>query len=364
MTARPLPHIADLAAYGRVPVDIAEGKRLVPLALNESAYPPSPKVGPAIAEATNEARFYSDANWEELCAAIGEVHNIDPAKILIGSGSIELISRLFQAYIGPGDWVVSTAYGYAFFQTATQTAGGLYEAVDEPNRTVDVDLILNAMCGNTKIVCVANPGNPTGTRISRDEIVRLRAGLPEDVILVVDEAYAEFADSLGEQMFDLAETGNTVILRTFSKAYGMAGMRVGWGYFPDAIGLEVGKLLSIGTVPGVGQAAAIAAVRDQDYMKQVRDDVSTIRDQFRDQCRALGIGVDDSYTNFLLLRFRDQEEMVSADEALRAEGIKMRPMAMYGLPHCLRATISVAEDMEFTHQVLSGWAASQHNQTR
>lgn len=357
MTVQPLPHIAALAAYGYVPVDIAPGKKLVPLALNESAFPPSPTVPRAIADAAEKARFYGDSSWTELRAAISEVHQLNPEMILVGAGSMELISRLIPAYVGPGDRVLSTAYSYAFFRTATQAAGGTYDAVDEPDRTVSVDLILDSVDDRTKLVCIVNPGNPTGTRISRAEILRLRTGLPEDVILVIDEAYAEFADLLGEQLFDMAASGNTIILRTFSKAYGMAGIRVGWGYFPPSIAGEVRKLLNVGNVPEISLAAATAAMQDQQYMAGVRDRTSALRDRFRDQVRTIGLDVDDSYTNFVLIRFRDKEEAASADAALRAEGIKMRPMAMYSLPHCLRATISVAEDMDFTHRVLSDWAA-------
>lgn len=351
----PVPHIAKMAAYQLADLSAPKGKRLVSLSQNESLRPPSPLVADAIQQAAQSPHLYPDPDWTDLRCAIGLAHGIDPKQIVCGNGSLDLIGCLARAYLDTDCAALAPAHAYPFFRTATQLAGARLDTAPEADLTVDVDAMLAAVRPNTRVVFVANPGNPTGTRLPRSELIRLREGLPGDVLLVIDEAYGEFADHLNEPMFDLVERGDTVVLRTFSKAYGLAGMRVGWGLFPPEIAGHVRKLLNPNNVAIAGQMAALAAVQDQAYMRETCALTAGIRDGFIARMRALGLQVPDSFTNFALMRFASVEQAASCDADLRSEGVFLRAQAGAGLPDCLRATVSVADDMDFAAHLIEDW---------
>ncbi|MGI9406111.1 MAG: pyridoxal phosphate-dependent aminotransferase, partial [Hyphomicrobiaceae bacterium] len=290
---RPNAHIAVAEPYALTDLSVAAGKRLISLAQNESAVPPSPKALAAGRDALAQAGLYPDPDWTDLRAALAEVHDVEADSILCGAGSMELIAAIAHCYLGPDRRACSTAYGYAFFQTATRAVAARYDAVPEDNFTVSVDSLLAGLLDETGVVFIANPGNPTGTRIPKSELTRLRDGLPEDILLVIDEAYAEFADKPGESNFDLVVRGNTVVLRTFSKVYGLAGFRIGWGVFPPAIANEIRKVLNPNNVSVTSQAVAAAAMRDQTYMRAMRDATIALRDRFAEQMRQLGLTVPE-----------------------------------------------------------------------
>jgi histidinol-phosphate aminotransferase len=355
MSLTPNPHIAALAPYALADLSGPPGTRLISLAQNESAMPPSRYALEAARSALSDARFYPDADWRELRSAIASVHGINPGSILCGSGSMELIGALASAYLGPADRALTTAYGYLFFRTATRLARAEIDMAPENGFTIDIDSVIAGVRHGTRIVFVANPGNPTGTRIARADLLRLRSGLPGDVLLVIDEAYGEFADVAGESIFDLAASGNTAILRTFSKVYGLASMRVGWGVFPADIAEQLRKILNPNNISAASQAAAAAAMRDQAHMRSVRDETIDRRNRFVARMRGLGLEVPDSHTNFALLRFASATAASAADAMLRADGIVMRAMSGYGLADCLRATIGREADMQRAGDILAAW---------
>ena len=357
MTPRPNLHVGAMAPYKLADLSASPGKRLVSLAQNESAFPPSPLAVEAARAALGQAGPYPDPDWQDLRAVIAGVHGLDAAAILCGAGSMELILALALAYLGPGGRALTTAHGYLFFRTAARLAGAGIDLAPESGLTVDVEALMAAVGPQTRVVFVANPGNPTGTRVGRTELLRLRRGLPDGVMLVVDEAYGEFADAPGEAMFDLVARGDTVVLRTLSKAYGLAGMRVGWGAFPPEIAAQVRKVLPPNNISAPAQAAAAAAMRDQPYMAQVRAATAERRDRFAGAMRRLGLGVPQSHTNFVLIRFPSPEAAASADTALRAGGVAMRPMASYGLAESLRATIGAEEEMDLARDIVETWAS-------
>ena len=345
---KPVPHIAALAPYA-----LAElAPELTSLAQNESFRPPSPNALAAAQTALRDAHLYPDPDWTDLRSAIAEVHAVPAEEILCGAGSMELIGALSSAYLSAGDRMLTSEFAYLYFRTATQLSGAEFDLAAERDFTVDVDTLIDTVRPETKIVFVANPGNPTGTRIGRKELLRLRDALPDKVMLVIDEAYGEFSDDPGESMFDLVGSGYTAVLRTLSKAYGCAGLRVGWGVFPPAIGSEMRKILNPNNVSGVSQAMAVAAMRDQNYMRQTVRETAGIRDRFARRVRALGIGAPDSHTNFVLLIFDSPETAAAAESALRDDGIAMRGMGGYGLAHCLRATIADEAAMQRAAQSL------------
>lgn len=352
MTIPANAHIAAMAPYALADLSVAPGRRLVSLAQNESFRPPSPRAIEAAQQTLSHLPLYPDPDWTALREAIGEVHGIEADMILCGAGSMELIGALAAAYLGPGDTALTTQHGYLFFRTAAMLANARVDLAPERDLMVDVDAILDAVQPKTKMVLIANPGNPTGTRIGRADLVRLRDGLPESTLMVIDEAYGEFADGLDPSCFDMANRGNTVVLRTFSKAYGLAGMRVGWGVFPRPIAQDVRKLLNPNNISVAAEAAAAAAMRDQSYMKETVAETARLRDSFAKDMHNLGLSVPPSYTNFVLLRFASAEQAAAADQELRDHGILMRGMAGYGLADCLRATIGNAEDMTLAASIL------------
>ena len=269
---------------------------------------------------------------------------------------MELIACLTQTYCDEQGAVLAPAHAYPFFLTATELTRARYDAAPEEGVTASVDALLAAVQPDTRIVFIANPGNPTGTRIPRAELVRLREGLRGDILLVVDEAYGEFADHLGEPVFDLVGRGDTVILRTFSKAYGLAGMRVGWGLFPESIAGEVRKVMNPNNISAAGQAAAAAALSDQAYMRETCAITARLRDGFLHRLREAGFDVAESFTNFALIRFDDARAAQQADAALRAEGVVTRAQSGAGLSDCLRVTVGTAEELNFAASLLEHWA--------
>lgn len=350
---RAVPHVAAMAPYALADLG---GEGVISLAQNESAFAASPAAIAAGKAVLEQMPLYPDPEWPDLRAAVAEVHGLDPAKVLCGAGSMELIGCLIRAFAGPGDHVLGTDYGYAFVSSASAQVQADYVKARERELTVSVDDILAAVTPQTRIVFVCNPGNPTGTLIPNADVLRLRAGLPGDVLLVVDQAYAEFADAGNDpaEIFALVERGDTVVMRTLSKAYGLAGARAGWGCFPPEIAGEVRKLLNPNNISIPSQAMAAAAMRDQAHMRDVVAKTAAIRDGFAEGCRALGLEVPQSHTNFVLMRFASVEQAQAADAALRAEKLLMRGMGGYGLSDCLRATICSQDVMDRALAVLKG----------
>ncbi len=345
-----VPSVTAMAPYalaGAAPLGV------VSLAQNESAFPASPAAVAAGLAALVEANLYPDPDWADLRAAIAATHGLDPDAILCGAGSMELIGCLIRAFAGPGDEVLAPAYGYLFVATATQQAGAAYVTAHEPAMTVCVEALLAAVTPRTAIVFVCNPGNPTGTCIANDEILRLREGLPKRVLLVVDQAYGEFDAQDPAPIFALPHRSGTCVLRTFSKAYGLAGARVGWGLFPAVVAIELRKLLNPNNVPAVSQAMTAAAMRDDAYMRAVVARTAAIRDRFAGRLRDAGFAPPKSRSNFVLIPFAGSEAADSADRRLRAEGLSLRRMTGYGLSHCLRATIASAETMDRAADIIA-----------
>lgn len=342
---RPLPHIGAMAAYALADITPPVGKQLIGLSQNESLRPPAPGVAEALRQAVRVPHLYPDPDWTRLRGAIGRVHDVDPVDILCGNGSLDLIGCLARAYLGPGLAALIPAHAYPFFRSATLMTGARADLAGESVYHVSPAALKAALTPETRIVFVANPGNPTGTRLPNAELRRLREALPTNVLLVIDEAYGEFADHLDAPLFDLVGRGDTVVLRTFSKAYALAGLRVGWGLFPAAIATELRKLMNPNNVALAGQLAAEAALQDQAYMRETCRLTAAARDAFIRRMQAAGLDCAESHTNFALIRLPSAQSTTRVTEALRAEGVFVRPQGAAGLPHCLRVTIGGPEDM-------------------
>jgi histidinol-phosphate aminotransferase len=349
----PRPHVAAMAPYALARMEPPPGKPLISLAQNESLRPPSPAIGAALHAIDHAA--YPDPDWTGLRNGLADLHDLDPATILCGAGSLDLIGCLARAYAGPDRAVLAPAHAYPFFRSAAQMAGARFDTAPEDRYTVSVDALLDAVRSDTGLLFLANPGNPTGTRIPASEIRRLRAALRADILLVIDEAYGEFADPLDARLFDLVARGDTVVLRTFSKAYALAGMRVGWGSFPPDIAGEMRKVMNPNNLPAVAQKAAEAALLDQPFMRDTCALISVVRAKAARRLSSAGIATQESFANFLLLDFETPDYARSADAALRAEGIFLRPQSGAGLPHTLRMTIGPPGHVDLAVAALERW---------
>jgi histidinol-phosphate aminotransferase len=356
---KPRPHVLGLTPYKMSDNSIPEGKRPLILSQNESMFGYSPLVDQAIARTSGDIPFYPDRNNMKLRQAIAHVHQLDPAKLIFGLGSTELIVQLCMLFLEPGRSAISTEYGYIYFRKAIGMAGGESVLAPQPDlATKDVDAIVGAVRPDTTMVFLDNPGNPTGNFMPRSEVVRLRDNLPEDVLLVLDEAYGEYVSpDLYEPCFDLVERGNVVVLRTFSKVYGLAGMRVGWGYFPPEIIDYMGRIRQAQNLTTLASAAAEAAVLDQEQVVDVREKTAVIRTNFAQNLNQMGLHPLPSHTNFLLCRFDSSEDASGAASFLRADGIVVRPVDPYGITDHLRITMGTAAQMDRVAQTLRDWKA-------
>ena len=348
--------IENLSAYQLADLSVPTDKPVISLAQNELCFGPSTAVMDSANRAATDANKYPDPTWFELTQAIASVHAINPEQILCGAGSMELLELLGRIYLSADDAVVMSEYGYSFFKTVAQMYCAQIDIAAETNYTTNVDLLLEQVKPNTKIVFIANPGNPTGTLLAASEIRRLRNELAGHILLILDEAYAEFTDTLNyPALFDLVDQGNTVVLRTFSKIYGLAGMRVGWGYFPKNVYTHIRKVINPNNISAVSQACAATAIQEHDVMKQRKDEINIIKGEFCRQLNSMGYITAPSHSNFVLIDFRTDAIANAAFMTLKNHGIILRPMKPYQLSHCLRATISNQSDMDYTIKVLANF---------
>ncbi|NNU79592.1 histidinol-phosphate transaminase [Halovulum dunhuangense] len=335
----PQPGILDIAPYKAGEGHVAGANAITKLSSNENPHGPSPAAMEAVRAAAETLAVYPSSDHAALRTAIGEVWNLDPARIVCGAGSDEIISLLCQSYAGPGDEVLYTEHGFAMYPISAMAAGATPVQVRERHRTADVDALLEAVTERTAMVFIANPNNPTGTMLPPEELARLAAGLPGRVMLVLDGAYAEYVPGYdaGAALVDAHE--NVVMTRTFSKIYGLGGLRIGWGYAPAHVIEVLNRVRGPFNVSAAGLAAAEAAVRDTAYTERCRAANAEWRGFMQRELNALGLPTDESHANFVLPRFPGPEMAAAADQRLRAHGIIVRPVGGYGLPDFLRITI-------------------------
>ena len=350
----PAEHIARMAPYALSKFDIPKGKRLISLSQNESMRPPSPMIKDAVNRAIHNGALYPDPEWTGLRSALSHVHGIDANSILCGTGSLDLIGCIAHVFAGPTRSVLAPKHAYPFFRSAAEMSGARFDTAPEKNAVVDVDALLQNVKPDTGIMFIANPANPTGTRIPKGELQRLRKNLRDDILLVIDEAYGEFADHLNESTFDMVSE-NTAVLRTLSKAYGMAGYRVGWGVFAPTIRTEVQKVMNPNNISCLSQAAAVAAITDQAYMRVTCERTSEMAAATRHELSSRGFKVLESFTNFVLIDLKTADHAIAAETMLLSEGVVLRRQAGAVLPHCLRMTLGHQEDVSIAIKILKKW---------
>jgi histidinol-phosphate aminotransferase len=352
MSQGPIPKSWISAIHAYVPGKSAgaDGRPLIKLSANENPLGTSPAALAARSEAA-ETHRYPDPDSKALRAAIGEVHGIDPALIVMGTGSDELLNLAAQGYAGVGDEVLFPRYSFSVYDIAARRCGATPVIAPDLDFGTDVDALLALVSPATRVVFIANPNNPTGSYLPAGELARLHAGLPADVLLVIDQAYAEYvAPADDDGAFALAAAhGNVLVTRTFSKIFGLAGERVGWGTGAPGIVDTLNRIRGPFNVTTTAQAMALAAVGDRDFVTATREHNARERARFVTALEALGnhgLRPLPSEANFVLILFSGKLTAEMAYNGLAERGYITRWLPGQGLPQGLRITIGTAEQMD------------------
>ena len=345
----PKPWIAAIHAYIPGKSAGADGRPLVKLSANENPLGSAP-AALAVRQQATEPNRYPDPDSTALREAIGALHGIDPARIVCGTGSDELLNLAAQAYAGVGDEVLYARYGFIVYDIAARRCGAVPVAAPDADYGTNVDALLALVSERTRVLFLANPNNPTGSYLPGGYIARLHAALPADVLLVLDQAYAEYLPpELEDGGLALAAAhGNVLVTRTFSKIYGLAGERIGWATGASGLIDTLNRIRGPFNVTNSGQAMALAALADQDFVARSRAQNRLERERFVAALAAMGnhgLRPLPSEANFVLVLFEGKLTAEAALDGLAERGIAVRWLPGQGLPHALRITVGTAEQM-------------------
>lgn len=347
-TPTPRPGVLDIEPYvgGLHSVDGVE--RVIVLASNETPLGPSPKATAAYEAGSRKLHRYPDGHASDLRAAIGQRFGCDATRIVCGAGSDEVLQILMRAYAGPGDEVLYSRHGFSIYPIFARGVGATPVAASEKVLTADVDALLSKMTDRTRMVFLANPNNPTGSYLPVDELQRLRDGLRDDILLVIDAAYAEYVTrndyTAGNDFVDRYD--NVVMTRTFSKIFGLAALRLGWAYCPGEIADVLNRLRGPFNVNGAAQSAGIAAIEDTAHTDASLQHNDTWLPWLTTALGGLGLTAHPSVGNFVLVQFGDIARASDAYEFLLRKGIITRMMGSYDLPDCLRISVGLEDEMK------------------
>jgi histidinol-phosphate aminotransferase len=359
MPLLPRPEILEIQPYTPGVSHLPGFAHPTKLSSNEGAFGAPPGVAEALAAITPDAHRYPDGSASRLREAIGARFGLDPARIVCGAGSDDLIYLLCHIYGGPETELIMTEHGFSIYAIAGRLAGCHVVQAPERGLTADVDAILAAVTPKTRLVFLANPNNPTGTWVDSTQTARLRAGLPGHVLLVLDAAYAEYLDrpdyDPGTALVDA--TDNTVMTRTFSKMFGMGGLRLGWAYGPPAVIVLLNRARSPFNVSIFAHEAGIAALAAPGWVEKSRAHNTSERARVASVLTQAGLRVTPSEANFVLVDFSAPVHAEAADAHLRARGLIVRRVGGYGLPHCLRITIGTAAENDALLDALQDFQA-------
>lgn len=362
MSNRPVPQpgLDLIAPYVPGRSRAANVPTFAKLSSNESPLGASPAAQQALAELGGKLAAYPDGGSTGLREALGAVHGLDPARIVMGDGSGELLHLLAQIYLGPGDEAVVSQFAFLLYPIAIHGAGATCVVAADKDYVVDVDAMLAAVTDRTKMVFVANPNNPTGTMISGYEMARLHAGLRPDILLVIDSAYAEYVtdDSYDDGRALVAAADNVVMVRTLSKI-GLAALRIGWLYGPDHVVDMVNRLRGPFNINMAAQVAGVAAIEDVAFNAELKAHNAMWRDWISQQLSSNHVRILPSEANFVLALFAEDGELTAqaTNQALLHKGIIVREMGGYGLPNALRISIGTEEAMCAVSAVIAGLVA-------
>jgi histidinol-phosphate aminotransferase len=361
---KPNPRPSVLAIDAYVPGKSAApgAARVFKLSANETPLGPSPRAIQAVRDMAGDIALYPEGSSRALREAIGARYALDPERIIAGAGSDDILELLALAYLGPGDEAVYSQYGFLEYKIVTLAAGGTPVVAPERNYTADVDALLGCVSERTKIVFLANPNNPTGTFLPASEVSRLARALPLHVLLVLDSAYAEYVlredYEAGAALVDAQD--NVVMTRTFSKIYGLAGLRVGWGYGPRHVIEALNRIRSPFNVSSAASVAAIAALSDRAHLDAAIAHNAQWLPWLTREISALGLEVLPSVANFIAIRFPDAPPLTAADadRFLTTRGLVLRAIGAYGMGQFLRLTVGAQEANERVVEALAEFMQS------
>ncbi|HQS48739.1 MAG TPA: histidinol-phosphate transaminase [Xanthobacteraceae bacterium] len=357
----PRPGVLDIRAYVPGKSHAHGVEKVFKLSSNETPVGPSPQALKAFAEAGAHLQDYPDGTAGVLRRAIGRTFGIDPDRIICGAGSDELLSMIANTYIGPGDEAIYSQYGFLVYPIATLAAGGRPVVAPERDHTASVDAILAAVTPRTRVVFLANPNNPTGTYLPFEEVRRLHAGLPGNVLLVLDAAYAEYVRRNDyETGLELALTAENVIMtRTFSKIHGLAALRVGWAVGPAAVLDAMNRVRGPFNMNTPALLAGAAAVADTAHVDLAVAHNDRWLPWLTSEIEKLGLKVTPSVANFVLIHFDETAGRTArdADAFLSARGLILRSVASYGLPNALRMTVGTEEANRLVVEALAAFVS-------
>jgi histidinol-phosphate aminotransferase len=344
---QPRPGVLDIETYVPGKSTVAGVARVIKLSSNETPLGPSPKAITAYHAVADHLQDYPNGTATPLREAIGRAFGLDPARIVCGAGSDDLLYLLARGYIADGDEAIYTRHGFNIYPIAVLSAGGKPIIAEETNYTADVDAILGKVSEHTKIVFLANPNNPTGTYVPFDDVKRLHKALPPHVLLVLDAAYAEYVRRNDyEAGIELVATSeNVVMARTFSKIYGLAALRLGWIYGPAPVVDVLNRTRGPFNVNSAAMAAGIAAIEDSAHVETARAHNEKWLDWLGTEIGKLGLEVTPSIANFVLIHFPTAKGQTAADADafLTKRGLILRRVTSYHLPNALRMTVGSEE---------------------
>jgi histidinol-phosphate aminotransferase len=346
----PKPYISAIHAYTPGKSKSDDGRALIKLSANENPLGCSPDASAALAGERDSISRYPDPASNALREKLGETYGLEPAQIVCGTGSDELLNLIAMGYAGIGDEIIHVNYGFAVYEIATRKVGAEVIVAPDKDYGTDSDALLALVTPRTRLVFLANPNNPTGTAMTDAEIRRLHAALPKDCVFVLDQAYGEYLPGDGPAAFDLARNhGNVLITRTFSKIYGLAAERIGWAYGAPHLIDTLNRIRGPFNVTSAGQAAAIAALADRDFVVSSVAHNAQWRDWMNVEIAALsnyGLRAVPSFANFILVLFEGACSAETANRALMEAGYIVRWIPGQGLGHALRITIGTQAENE------------------
>jgi len=349
MTSRPQPRpgVLDIAPYVPGKSSAPGVAKVFKLSSNETPLGPSPKAIEAYRAVGAHLEDYPDGAAGDLREAIGAAFGLDPARIICGAGSDDLLNLIARTYLADGDEAIHTTHGFLVYPIATRGTGAKPVVAAEMDYTADVDAILAAVTPRTKVVFLANPNNPTGTYISFEEVKRLHAGLPPHVLLVLDAAYAEYVRrndyEAGIEL--VSNSQNVVMTRTFSKIHGLGGVRLGWAYAPAHVVDALNRVRGPFNVNAAAIEAGVAAMRDRAHVEHTVAHNEQWLAWLTEELTRLGLRVTPSVGNFILIHFPEdgKHSAAAADDYLGERGYILRRVAGYGFPNALRMTVGTEE---------------------
>jgi histidinol-phosphate aminotransferase len=350
------PQLKDLVAYepGKPIEDVARELGLAPesiikLASNENPLGPSPKAQEAMQKVIGEAHIYPDGGGWKLRNAIAEKFGLDRSNVILGCGSNEVIEFIGHSFLKPGDNIITAEHAFLVYKLMAKVFGADTIEVPDPGYVHDLDAMAAAITPQTKEIFIANPNNPTGTLVSQEQIDRFMAKVPPHVVVVFDEAYYEFLDNPPDTLKYVREGRNVIVLRTFSKIQGLAGLRIGYGLGPPDLIEVLQRTRQPFNTNSFAQAAALAGLLDQEHQDKTKRITDEGRDYLQNEFDSLDLEYVPSYANFVLVKVGDGNAVF---KAMMAKGIIVRAMAAYKLPEWIRISIGTMDQCQRCIQVL------------